>query len=63
MYLISEWAAHIVQFKVESTRVTHGLSIGVASPQGRCACVTVGTHCTCPLADNLKHRKGKLFVF
>lgn len=48
---------HIVQFKVESTGVTHRLSIGVASPQCCCACVTVSTKCSCPLADNLKHRQ------
>lgn len=42
----------IVQFKVESTCVTHRLSIGIASPQCCCACVTVGTQRAGPLADN-----------
>ena len=51
--VVNGWVTHIVQFKVEPTGVTHRLSVGVASPQGCCACVTVGTHCTCPLADNL----------
>lgn len=46
-----------MQFKVESTGVTHRFSIGIASPQCCCACVTVCTQCACPLADNLKHRQ------
>lgn len=48
---------HIVQFKVESTGVTHRLSIGVASPQCCYAGVTVGTQCTCTLTDNLNTEK------
>lgn len=50
--LHGEGPVDIVQFKVESTGVTHRLSVGVASPQCCCACVTVGTQCTGPLADN-----------
>lgn len=50
--LHGEGPVHIVQFKVESTRITDWLSVGVASPQCCCARVTVGTQCTCPLADN-----------
>lgn len=51
-FLHGEGPVDIVQFKVESTRIAHRLSIGVASPECCCACVTVGTQCTCPLAHN-----------
>lgn len=50
--LHGERTVDIVQFKVESTCVTHRLSVGVASPQCCCACVTVGTQCARSLADN-----------
>lgn len=47
---------HIVQFKVESTGVTHRLSISVTSPQSCRARVTVGTKCSRSFADNLQNR-------
>ena len=54
---------HIVQFEVESTRVTHRLSTGVASPQCCDAGVAVGTQCTCSLTHNLRRRKEIIRVF
>lgn len=50
-----------MQFEIESTGVTHRLSVGVASPQCCCAGVTVGTQCAGPLADNLKQREEIIF--
>lgn len=47
---------HVVQLKVESTGVTHRLSVSVASPQSCRARMTVGTKRSRPLADNLKNR-------
>lgn len=35
--------AHVVEFEVEATGVAHGLTAGVASPQGCSAGVAVGT--------------------
>lgn len=35
--------AHVVEFEVEAAGVAHGLTVGVASPQGCSAGVAVGT--------------------
>lgn len=42
-----------MQFEVEAAGVTHGLAVGVASPQRRRAGVTVGAERPGPLADDL----------
>lgn len=43
---------HIMQLEVEATGIAHGLAIGVASPQGCGAGVTVGTLSSSTLADD-----------
>lgn len=46
-------STYVVQLEIEAAGIAHGLTVGVAPPQGCCARVAVGTKCARPLADDL----------
>lgn len=51
-----------MQLEVEATGIAHRLAIGIASPQGCGAGVTVGTLSSSTLADDLSERKTDVEV-